>query len=139
MKNIRKRLKYIFPALILLMILGLVLARVYQPDPSPPDPEVQISAADARDYIGTAAKVCGKVVSADYLPQVNGEPTFLNFGQAHPNQHFTGVIFGSDRGKWRKPPEHQYRNREVCIIGRIELHEGTPQITVNNPEQITIQ
>lgn len=139
MKNIRKRLKYIFPVLIGIIVLGLVLSRIYQPDSPPPEPEVRISADEASDYIGTAAEVCGEVASADYLTKIGGEPTFINFGRSHPNQFFTAVIWGSDRGKWTRPPEKRYMNREICVSGMIELHEGTPQIVVENPGQIELR
>lgn len=139
MKNIRKRLKYIFPVLILIMVVGLVLSRIYQPDSTPPEPKVKIDAAEATDYIGTAAEVCGKVASADYVTELGGEPTFLNMGRAHPNQLFTAVIWSSNRAKWREPPEQQYINREICVSGMIENHEGTPQIVVVSPDQIEVQ
>lgn len=139
MKTIRKRLKYIFPVLIAIMIAGLVLSRVVQPDSSLPEPEVRINAAEASDHIGMAAEVCGEVASADYLPRVGGKPTFLNLGRAHPNQPFTAVIWGDDRRKWTEPPEQRYMNHGICVRGRIETYEGTPQIIVESPGQIDIQ
>jgi hypothetical protein len=139
MKSIRKRLKYIFPILIVIMVVGLILSRVYQPEFSPPEPEVRIEASEATDYIGTAAEVCGRVASTDYVPQLGGEPTFINLGRAHPNQLFTAVIWNSDRAKWIEQPEQLYLKEEICISGMIEMHEGTPQIIVESPEQIEIQ
>lgn len=139
MKNIRNNLKYIFPVLIVIMIAGLVLSRIYQPESPPPEPEIRITAAEARDHIGTPAEVCGKVVSADYLQQVGGKPTFINLGRPYPDQTFTAVIWGDDRTKWTKPPELQYEEQNVCVTGKIESHEGTPQIIVSSPGQIAIQ
>lgn len=139
MKNIRKRLKYIFPVLIAIMIAGLVLSRVVQPDSSIPEPDIRIEAAEASDYIGRAAEVCGEVASADHLPRVGGEPTFLNLSCAYPDQSFTAVIWGDNRAKWRQPPEQRYANREICVGGKIEMYEGTPQIIVEDPDQIEIQ
>jgi micrococcal nuclease len=140
MKKIQKQLKYLLPVLILVLIAGLVLSRVYQPDPSHSEPEVQINAVEADDYIGTVARVCGEVASTDYLPQVNGKPTFLNLGRAYPNQFLTAVIWGDDRAKWTgPPPEQRYSNRKICVSGMIETYEGTPQIIVNRPDQITIE
>lgn len=139
MKNIRKNLKYIFPVLIVIMIAGLVLSRIYQPESRPPEPEVRVTAAEARDHIGTPAEVCEKVASADYLQQVGGEPTFINLGRPYPNQTFTAVIWDDDRTKWTNPPEQQYDGQEICVSGRIENHEGTPQIIVSSPKQIVIQ
>ncbi|MEX0720402.1 MAG: hypothetical protein WD059_07020 [Balneolaceae bacterium] len=136
MKALRKYLNYIFPIVIIIMIGGLILSRIHRPDSSPPEPEIRIEATEADNYIGTAAEVCGEIASARYLPQIGGEPTFLNFGQPDPNQLFTAVIWGEDRNKWRNPPEEIYRNREVCVSGRIESHEGTPQIIIDHPGQI---
>lgn len=138
MKAIRKRLKYIFPVLIIIMIVGLVLSRVYQPDSSPPEPEIRISAIEADDHIGKVAEVCGEVASTDYLPGIKGEPTFLNLGRTNPDQYFTAVIWGNSRDKWPGLPEEQYDNREICVSGMIERHEGTPQIIVERPDQVEI-
>lgn len=138
MRNIKQHLKYLFPVLIIIMIGGLLLSRMDQPDSIPPDPEIRIEAAEAKEHIGTAAEVCGKVESADYLPQVNGEPVFLNLVRPYPNQMFTAVIWGRDRNKWNTPPEHHYANRRICVTGVIELHEETPQIIVEYPRQIII-
>lgn len=139
MKNFREYLKYFFPVLIIIVIAGFLLSRVDQPDSGFPTPEVRIKAEKANAYIGKVAEVCGKVESADYLPQINGEPTFLNLGRPYPNQHFTAVIWGSDRIRWNTSPDQQYENRNICVSGRIELYEGTPQIIVETPRQIEIQ
>jgi hypothetical protein len=117
MINIWKRINYIFPVLILVLIAGLVVLRIYQTEVSSPEPEIQISDAEASDYIGTAAEVCG---------QVAGEPIFLNLGQAYPNQSFTAVIWGNNRDRWTVPPEKRYASRSICINGVIEQHVGTP-------------
>jgi DNA/RNA endonuclease YhcR with UshA esterase domain len=138
-KSSRKHLKYILPVLILVMIIGLIFSRVYQPDSSIPEPEVNINASDAANYIGYPAKVCGDVVSVRYIPSIGGRPTFLNFGQPDPNQYFTAVIWGENREKWAQAPEQQYQQQTVCVTGRIESHEGTPQIIVKVPNQIQVQ
>ncbi len=136
MKYFRKMLAYILPVLAVIMLAGLILSRVYQPEPSDPDPEIRISAFDAKDHVGEMAEVCGVVESADYVPRIGGEPTFLNLGRPHPDQPFTAVIWGDDRARWQVPPEERYLTREVCISGRIEMHEGVPQIRVRRPDQI---
>ncbi len=139
MKDLRSYLKYLLPALIVIMIAGLLLSRMDWPDPASTEPEVRIKAKEAIEYIGKAAEVCGKVASLDYLPQINGEPTFLNLGRPYPSQYFTAVIWGSDRARWNTSPDQQYENRNICVTGRIELYEGTPQIIVESPRQVEIQ
>lgn len=136
--EIRENLKYVFPVLII-MIIGLILSRMYQPEPAIPAPEVHISAAEAVNHIGTPAKVCGTVVSADYVREIDGKPTFLNFGKPHPNQLFTAVIWGKDRLKWSSPPQQKFAKGQICVIGIVEMYEGTPQIIVKEPEQIEFQ
>lgn len=121
---------------------GYLLYRVYQPEPpssTPPAEAERIEAAEADRHVGSIAEVCGEVASADYLPQVNGEPTFLNMGQAYPNQDFTAVIWGDHRANWSSPPEKLYENRKICVTGMIERHEGTPQIVVEDPARIEIE
>lgn len=129
----------IWAAAVGLIVLGYLFYRVYEPEPPSPgaaEPEVRIEAAEADRHVGTAAEVCGRVVTADYLPQVEGAPTFLNFGQAYPDQDFTAVIWEDYRGQWATPPERQYENRDICVTGTIETHEGIPQIVVEDPAQI---
>jgi len=129
----------LLPVIVLFMLTGLVLSRVWQPEPSQKEPEVHISAFEAEDYIGTVAEVCGVVESADYVRTIDGEPTFLNLGRAYPNQPFTAIIWGNDRRNWSTAPELQYLHQEICIIGEIDEHQGTPQIRVSNPGQVTLR
>ena len=49
----------------------------------------------------TSAKrltVCGIVASAHYAASSKGQPTFVNLDKPYPNQIFTVLIWGSDRG-----------------------------------------
>lgn len=139
MRNIIKQLKYLFPVVVIIIIGGLLLSRMDQPGTTLPEPEIRIKAVEANEHIGKVAKVCGKVASANYLPEINGEPVFLNLTRPYPNQLFTAVIWGLDRNKWNIPPERQYTNRRICVTGIIELYEGTPQIIVEYPRQVKIQ
>lgn len=138
-QKIRKLIPWLLPTVALVLIAGLLLSRVIRPDSSPPEPEIQIHAAEAELHIGTAAKVCGQVASAEYRSDIGGQPTFLNFEQPHPNQVFTAVIWGENRRQWRVPPEDAYMNRDICVTGWIEEHRGTPQIVIELTSQIRLQ
>ena len=124
--SFRKNLKYILPVVILIMVFGLILSRVYTPDPGIPEPEIRIHSDEAKDHIGKAAEVCGMTASVRFIPEIGGAPTF------------TAVIWGENRSKWESSPESIYPEQEICVNGRIESHEGTPQIEVRNPEQIRL-
>lgn len=140
-QSIRQKARFLLPIIIVVLIAGLVVSRILDTgsEQAIPEPGVVITAGEADSYIGTVAEVCGKVVSASYLPSENGRPTFLNFEQAYPNQVFTAKIFGEHRNRFSPPPEKRYANQTVCVTGRIESHQKTPQIRVSDPRQIRQQ
>ncbi len=138
-KHFRKWILRLMPVLAILMVAGLILSRVYQPEPRDTRPDLQISAFEASDHIGERAVVCGIVESANFIPSIDGEPTFLNLGRPYPDQPFTVVIWGEDRGRWTVPPEERYLTRHICVTGTIRDHEGTPQIRVREPYRIREQ
>lgn len=123
-----------------LLVGGLLLARDFiTPSSGPPAADAPTVLVDSvAQHVGEAARVCGRVVDASYVPRVDGQPTFLNFGSPHPNQDFTAVIWGEVRDRFEALPEDLYGGRRICVTGRVELHEGTPQIEVRSPEQIDV-
>jgi len=58
---------------------------------------------------------------------------------AYPNQIFTVLIWGSDRGKFEKPPETLSSGKEVCVTGMIQSYQGRPEIVVKEPAQIKVK
>ena len=97
-----------------------------------------IKPKDALQYVGQVKTVCGKVASTFFASRSRGRPTFLNLDKPYPNQTFTVVIWGRDRGKFEIPPEVLFMGKEICITGRITTYRGKPQITVSDPSQITL-
>lgn len=95
-----------------------------------------LPATEANGHVGERAEVCGTVVEGVQATDIGGRPTFLNLGDAHPDQDFTALIWASDRPKWASPPETLYEGRSICVTGTVESHEGTPQIIVSSPQQI---
>jgi hypothetical protein len=135
LKKIRKWIAIIFPALVLLLLAGLLLSRVYRPLPAG-EPRITIDSAQAAYHTGIPARVCGLVSSTGYQPQVTGEPTFLNFGEPYPRHHFTVVIWGEHASRWEAPPHRLYANRQICVTGTIRMHRDKPQIVVSDPDRI---
>jgi micrococcal nuclease len=106
-------------------------------DPTAPtDPESAIAAAEAAAHAGQRATVCGLVADSRWLGP--GRFTFLNLGRPYPDQDLTVVIRDGDRTAFPVPPEKAYREREICVTGRIEIYRGAPQIVVRGPEAIAI-
>lgn len=95
-----------------------------------------LTAAEAKDHVGERATVCGKVVDSRYASSSRGKPTFLNLDRPYPRQVFTAVIWGEDRAKFDEP-EETYRDKKICVTGKITSYRDVPQIAVSEPEQIT--
>jgi DNA/RNA endonuclease YhcR with UshA esterase domain len=98
----------------------------------------KLTAAEAKEHIGDNATVCGDVVTTRYAASSNGEPTFLNLDKPYPNQIFTVVIWGNNRGKF-KTPEEDYKDKKICVTGRITAYDGLPEIIVDDPKEIRIE
>lgn len=98
-------------------------------------PSGAVASKDAKNYVGHEATVCGKVASTRYLETGANRATFLNFDRPNPEQTFTVVIFGDHRDKFDRP-EIRFKDKQICVTGRIVEYRGTPQIVASEPTQI---
>lgn len=101
--------------------------------------EAWIPAYEAAGHVGERETVCGEVASTRYASSARGTPTFLNLESPYPNQLFTVLSWGENRPKFDGPPEIRFRDRRICVTGRITAYKGAPQIVVDHPIQIEIQ
>jgi hypothetical protein len=81
--------------------------------------------------------ICDKVFDGKFLE--SSRITFLNLGGSFPNQKISIVIKGTDRDKFKAPPEKLYTGRTICVKGRVEIYKGRPEIVVTDPGQIVIE
>jgi hypothetical protein len=123
--TIRTR-KYALAASLVLLLAVSILA------------QKKLTASEAKDHFGETATVCGDVVSSRYSSSSKGQPTFLNFDKPYPNHIFTVVIWGSNRGKF-KTPEEDYKDKKICVTGKITAYDGLPEIIADDPKQIRIE
>jgi hypothetical protein len=98
----------------------------------------KLTAIESRDHIGEQAIVCGKVVSTRYAASSRGKPTFLNLDKSYPSQIFTVLIWGENREKFGTP-EEKYREKQVCVTGKITEYRGAPEIVVSDPQSLAIE
>lgn len=140
----RKKHRRLGLALVAVLVAALFVARHMTerpPSSGPPGPSEELPtylAGEAAEHVGRDARVCGRVVEATYVPDTRGRPTFLNFGRPYPDPVFTALIWGDDRQRFSSPPERAFRNRRICVRGRIQRHEGRPEIVVRRPDQIEL-
>ncbi len=101
-----------------------------------PAKAADLSLEEAAHHLGETATVCGIVASGKFDSDLQSQPTFLDFGKPYPDQVFTAVIFGSDRGKFGTP-ETSLRGKRVCVSGKIQAKNGLPEIILNDPKQLS--
>jgi hypothetical protein len=94
------------------------------------------STSEAKEHFGETATVCGDVASTRYSDSTKGQPTFLNLDKPYPNQVFTIVIWGNNRGKFGTP-ENDFKGKRICVTGKITAYAGLPEIVADDPKQIT--
>jgi hypothetical protein len=116
------------------LIAALLIAAVFQSA----DAQKKLTATEAKDHIGETATVCGQVASTRFASSTKGRPTFLNLDKPYPDQIFTALIWGENRAKFGKP-EDDYKDKHICVTGKITEYRGAPEIVVSEPEQVVLQ
>ncbi|MGA3209518.1 MAG: DNA-binding protein [Syntrophales bacterium] len=127
-----KKISILVPILFLLVALGAQSSQGKTSKAS-----ATLTAAEAASHIGEVATVCGVVADTRYASSSRGKPTFLNLDKPYPNKVFTVVIWGADRDKFGEP-EEKYRDKRICITGKIMSYRGAPEIIATDPKQIQI-
>lgn len=92
----------------------------------------EYTALEAAKHVGETANVTDKV---EDVHQAKGGSIFINMGGKHPNEAFTAFVGASAAAKFKDPKV--YLDKIVTVSGKIEDHDGKPQIRVNSPSQIT--
>ena len=95
-----------------------------------------ISLDEVGKHIGDSVKVCGQVYDTYYAVRTENTPTFLNIGAKYPNQLLTVVIWGDVRKKFEGNPEEVFKDKQVCVIGKLEIYKDKPQIVIQKTDQI---
>jgi len=96
----------------------------------------KITPAQAKDYVGKQATVCGGVASANFATRSRRQPTFLNLDEPYPRHIFTAVIWIEDRPKFGTP-ETTLKGKRICVSGLVESYQGKPQIVLREKSQLT--
>ena len=91
-----------------------------------------IAAADAKAHVGQTVTVEGVV--SEVHTAASGRATFIDFGGRYPNNTFTAVIFSRDVTKFSNVDALD--GKTVDVTGPVRLHNGRPEIILNDPGQI---
>jgi hypothetical protein len=116
---------------LILFFTGLALAFAAAAQPT-------IGPDNAQGFIGKDATVCGKVDSARYNENSDGQPTFMHLGGPFPKHKFAVRIDGSHRGKFSPAPEEMV-GKMICVTGRVARAAGNrPEMTIEAPAEMQV-
>ena len=116
--------------LITLLLLLLPSSQLFAQE------DLVVSAAEAKDFIGQIAMVCGVVVDTHYAQTSSGRPTYINFEEPYPNALFTAVIWEKDRENFHFNPS-SLLGLDLCVYGQITRYKSKPQMKLVRPEQLS--
>jgi hypothetical protein len=98
--------------------------------------QVNIKLEQAAAHVGDSVKLCGKVAGIRFMENSKDQPTLINLGAPYPNQLLTVVIWPDLRKQFDKTPEELFKDKEICITGKIGLFRDKPQIVIRSKEQL---
>jgi micrococcal nuclease len=92
-----------------------------------------INYKEAENYLGRKVIIKGNIIDTAQLEDI----TFLNFSHNYRNT-LSIVIFNSNLSKFSYQPAEYLKDKEVMILGEVEMYDGAPQIIVEDPENINV-
>lgn len=98
-----------------------------------------ISISELNDHVGDSVTVCLKIYGGIYLDHSRGTPTLLNAGGAYPNNPLTLLIWPDTRAQFKEAPEVFYKDRDVCVSGKIILYKEKPEIVIYDQKQVALK
>ncbi len=97
----------------------------------------QIAPAQAAQFVGKEATVCGPVAGARFAETAEGQPTYLSIGGAFPNHPFAARIWGRDLPALGVDPK-SLEGKTVCVTGQIGTANNRPEIVVRGARSLKI-
>lgn len=93
-----------------------------------------IAVIDAIQNIGKKVTICSTVYGIKSAEKI----TQMNIGGKFPNSPLTIIIFASSYGNFPTPPAETYKDKNVCVTGRLEEYKGKAQIVVDSASDLII-
>ena len=80
--------------------------------------------------------VCGKIFTTRYFADSKDPITLLNMGAAFPNQQLTVMITAEARKEFKEAPETFYKDKNICVTGKVIIYKDKPEIIINHADQL---
>ncbi len=90
---------------------------------------------DVAKYIGKKVTICARIYGIRSTEKI----TQINLGDKFPNNPLTVVIFASSYKNFKGSLEDLFKDKNVCVKGKVEQYKGKTQIIVEQPADIIVQ
>jgi hypothetical protein len=94
-----------------------------------------ININDAMKYVGKTVTVCSRVYGVSATDKI----TRINLGDRFPNSPLTVVIFAGSYANFKSAPGEFYKDKNICVEGKVEEYRGKAQIIIEKPGDITVK
>lgn len=99
----------------------------------------EITIGELSQHVGDSVTVCTKIYGGIFLDRSKDSLTLINAGGSYPNAPLTLVIRINARKTFKEAPEVFYKDKDVCVVGKIVLYRDKPQIELYDEKQLTIK
>jgi hypothetical protein len=96
----------------------------------------EIKIDDAKNHVGDTVKICTKIYGGKFLEK--DTLTLLNAGGYYPDAPLTIIIRAEALRQFNNPVLY-YKDRNICVTGKVELFKNKPQIVITTKSQIVEQ
>ncbi len=93
-------------------------------------------AQESSFYENENVTICEKPSSVRHVAHIQGSPYFLNYGEEWPKNYLTVLIWERDIRNLEINPTTYFYSNDVCINGSISFYNRSPQIILENFNQI---
>jgi DNA/RNA endonuclease YhcR with UshA esterase domain len=93
-----------------------------------------IPAENSISYLGKKVTVCDKVYSVRYTNTI----TQISVGGKYPNNPITVIIFSKSYPNFKGVIEDMFKDKNICVKGKVEEYRGKAQIIIEKPEDIVL-
>ena len=98
----------------------------------------ELNPAQAGEFIGREATVCGTVDGFRFAENAEGQPTFLFMGGNFPAHRFSVRVWGRDRAALNVALD-TLAGKVVCASGEIRTANGRPEIVVRRARDFQVK
>ena len=143
-------IEVIFGWLVVAAIIFLIVFQSHLPGPEPEQRELIVDEPEAElyqdktvmwdrvteDMDGQTVSIQGTVAEVSQ-PQTNGNPTFIDIGEAYPSENRVSVvIWEEDISKF--DDVFALRGKEIVVNGTLHKYDGVFDIEISYPDQIEV-